>query len=97
MTLTKHDVDHVARLCKLALSPDEEDRMLEQLLSILEHVNRLSEVDTSAIEPTASVFNLKNVYRPDEVRPSLTPAEVLANAPEQEEQQFRVAAILEEG
>ncbi len=97
MSLTRADVAHVAALCKIALSDAEEARMVEQLTSILEHVNRLREVDTSAVEPTASGFDLLNVQRPDRVTPSLPPESVLANAPDQDQQQFRVPAILEEG
>ena len=97
MSLTRAQVQHVAMLARLALSPEEEERMREQLSSILEHVNRLQEVDTAAIPPTASVLDLRNVERPDVARPSLPPEAILANAPDRAGDQFRVRAILEEG
>ena len=97
MTLSRAEVEHVALLCRLALTEEELERMRVQLSSILEHVNRLQEVDTSTIAPTASVQDLINVTRPDQSRPSLPPEAVLANAPDREGDQFRVPAILEEG
>ena len=97
MSLTREQVEHVALLCRLALTDQEVERMREQLSSILEHVNRLREVDTSAIPPTASVLDLRNVMRPDRSRPSWPADDMLANAPDREGDLFRVRAILEEG
>jgi len=97
MTLSLEEVRHVATLCRLALTPAEEERMREQLSSILEHVNRLQEVDTSAVAPTASGLDLRNVQRADAARPSLPVEAVLANAPDRAGNLFRVRAILEEG
>jgi aspartyl-tRNA(Asn)/glutamyl-tRNA(Gln) amidotransferase subunit C len=97
MTLSLDEVRHVATLCRLALTPDEEARMQDQLSSILEHVNRLQEVDTSTVAPTSSGLDLHNVQRPDVARPSLPVEAVLANAPERSGNLFRVRAILEEG
>lgn len=97
MNLSLEEVRHVATLCRLALTPGEEERMREQLSSILEHVNRLSEVDTSAVAPTSSGLDLQNVERADASRPSLSPEAVLANAPDRVGNLFRVRAILEEG
>jgi aspartyl-tRNA(Asn)/glutamyl-tRNA(Gln) amidotransferase subunit C len=97
MTLSLDDVRHVATLCRLALTPEEEERMREQLSSILDHVNRLQEVDTSNATPTSSGLDLHDVERADEARPSLPPEAVLANAPDRAGDMFRVRAILEEG
>ncbi len=97
MSLTREQVAHVALLCRLSLTEEELERMRGQLSSILEHVNRLQEVDTSTIQPTASVLDLRNVARPDASRPSLPPEDVLVNAPDREGDLFRVHAILEEG
>ena len=97
MTLSLDEVRHVASLCRLALTPEEEERMQEQLSSILEHVGRLQEVDTSAVAPTASGLDLRNVHRADVSRPSLPVEAVLANAPDRAGDLFRVRAILEEG
>ncbi|MCL4508783.1 MAG: Asp-tRNA(Asn)/Glu-tRNA(Gln) amidotransferase subunit GatC [Chloroflexi bacterium] len=96
MQLTRETVQHVAMLCRLALTAEEEQQMLHQLSSILEHVNRLAEVDTSAVSPTASVLDLYNVERPDAAEPSLPVDAVLANAPDRSGNLFRVRAILDE-
>ena len=97
MTLSLDDVRHVATLCRLALTPEEEERMREQLSSILDHVNRLQEVDTSSVAPTSSGLDLHDVERADVAQPSLPPEVVLANAPDRLGDMFRVRAILEEG
>lgn len=97
MTLSLDEVRHVATLCRLALTPEEEERMQGQLSSILEHVNRLQEVDTAAVMPTSSGLDLHNVQRADVAGASLPPEAVLANAPDRSGDLFRVRAILEEG
>jgi aspartyl-tRNA(Asn)/glutamyl-tRNA(Gln) amidotransferase subunit C len=81
MALTLADVDHVATLARLGLSDAERERMRVQLSIILEHIGALSELDTDAIPPTASVIQMTNVWRPDEVKPSFTSEEVFQNAP----------------
>jgi aspartyl-tRNA(Asn)/glutamyl-tRNA(Gln) amidotransferase subunit C len=81
MRLTIGDVEHVAALARLGLSEAEKERMRDQLSSILEHIAALEEIDTAAIPPTAQVIALTNVMREDEVRPSLSVDQVLANAP----------------
>jgi len=93
--LTISEVEHIAELAKLGLSEEEKRTFQGQLSAILEHFETLQEVDTSAIPPTATVLPLRNVMREDEVRPSLPPELVLANAPEREENSFRVQAVLE--
>jgi aspartyl-tRNA(Asn)/glutamyl-tRNA(Gln) amidotransferase subunit C len=96
MALTQAEVEHVARLARLRLSPDELETMRRQLSQILDHFAMLSELDVSGVPPTAQVTGLTNVARADEVRPSLPRAEALANAPDQAEGMFRVRAIFED-
>lgn len=96
MALTDEQVEYVATLARLGLSDEERQRLREQLSSILGHIDRLRELDTSAIPPTAQVIPLAPVLRDDVVRPSLTPEQVLANAPRSENGFIRVNAILEE-
>jgi aspartyl-tRNA(Asn)/glutamyl-tRNA(Gln) amidotransferase subunit C len=96
MSLTRDEVEHVALLARLALSPDEVERMRTELASILAQVAILNEVDTSHIPPSASVLPLDTVMGDDDPRPSLTVDQVLSNAPAAEDGQFRVPAILEE-
>lgn len=95
MKIDRETVEHIAELAKLKLTEDEINLYAEQLSSILEHVESLQEVDTSAIPPTASVLPLHTVLRSDEARPSLPRDEALANAADQTDGQFRVDAILD--
>jgi aspartyl-tRNA(Asn)/glutamyl-tRNA(Gln) amidotransferase subunit C len=94
--LTRAEVDHVAQLARLALTEEEAERYRAQLASILAQVAVLSELDTEHIPPSAGVHPLRNVMGDDEPRPSLPLAAVLANAPDQEDGQFKVPAVFEE-
>lgn len=96
-SITRADVEHVADLARLHLSPDELDRMQEQLSRILEAVETLRDVDTSRVGPTASVIALENVMRDDEPRAGLGHAAALANAPLRDDPFVRVPTVLEEG
>ena len=94
--ITLAEVEHVARLARLALGADEKERMRSQLDAILGYVEQLRRVDTTGVEPTAHVLPLVNVMRDDEVRPSYPADAMLANAPDAQDGQFRVPRILEE-
>ena len=96
LKITLVEVEHVARLARLALGADEKDRMRSQLDAILGYVEQLRRVDTAGVEPTAHVLPLVNVMREDEVRPSYPADTMLANAPDARDGQFRVPRILEE-
>ena len=95
MKLSLAQVEHVARLAQLTLSDQEKELFREQLSSILEYAQRLQQLDTSTIPPTATVLPLENVMRDDQVRPSLPLADVLANAPDTKDGYFRVPVVLE--
>jgi len=92
-----HDlnVKYIAHLARLALTPDEEEKIGAQLGSILGYIEKLSEVDVTGVEPTAHAFPLVNVTRPDEIRPGLTNEEALANAPVTANGLFIVPKIVE--
>ena len=94
--ITLDEVEHVARLARLALVPDEKARMRSQLDAILAYVGQLQAIDTAGVPPTAHVLPLANVMRDDEIRPSYPPSAMLANAPEPDGAFFRVPRILEE-
>ena len=96
MALTLQDVEHVARLARLRLSPAELEKMRDQLSNILDQFQMLQQIDVSTVPPTAQVTDLVNVLREDEIRPSLPHEQALANAPEQQDGMFRVRAIFEE-
>ena len=94
MGLSRAEVEHIAELVKLALTEEEKEVFALQLSSILEHFQALQALDTTGISPTAQVIALKNVMRADEVTPSLSPEEALANAPQAEKGYFKVPAVL---
>jgi aspartyl-tRNA(Asn)/glutamyl-tRNA(Gln) amidotransferase subunit C len=95
MKLSREEVLHIARLARVALTEEEITRMSEQLSNLLEHFEDLQKVDTEGIPPTAQSVTLQSVMREDEVKPSLPPEDVLANAPRREGDCFRVRAVLE--
>jgi aspartyl-tRNA(Asn)/glutamyl-tRNA(Gln) amidotransferase subunit C len=95
MRLSREEVLHIARLARVALSEEEITRMSEQLSDLLGHFEILQRVDTGGVPPTAQSVTLQSVMREDEVKPSLPPEDVLANAPRREGDFFRVRAVLE--
>ena len=96
MEISKEQVEHVAKLARLEVSEDEKTTFARQLSSILTHIDQLKELDTTGVEPTATVLPTDNVFREDEVRPSLPQEQALANAPDQADGFFRVPKILED-
>ena len=89
------DIEHVACLARLELTDDEKARLREQLGVILEAAAKVSEVATDDVPPTAYAIPRSNVLRPDEITPSLTVEEVLSNAPEVEDDRFKVPKVVE--
>ena len=88
--IDREQVLHVARLARLKLSDEEVERMSAELSSILEHVERIGELDLDGVEPTSHVIDVENVLRPDEPRPSLPRERALAPAPDATDDGFRV-------
>jgi aspartyl-tRNA(Asn)/glutamyl-tRNA(Gln) amidotransferase subunit C len=95
MKLTQEQVRHVAQLARLGLTDAELESLSEELSQILEYVDKVSELDTEAISPTAQVGELVDVMREDAVRPSLGTELALRNAPDAEGPYFRVKAMQE--
>ena len=89
------NLKEVARLARLELTTEEEQKLATQLGSILTYIEKLKEVDVSNVEPTAHAFPLVNVTRSDEVRPSLSHEEATRNAPAQANGLFVVPKIVE--
>ena len=96
MRLDKQEVEHVAKLARLAVTEQEVEEFGRQLSDILNYIGKLNELDTSKVEPTSHVLNIQNVFREDRIMPSLSREEALAGAPETEEGFFRVPKIIEE-
>jgi len=95
MTLSNKEVDHIADLARLELTLAEKTLYRDQLSAILDYAARLRELDTSNIPPTSSVLPTRSVLRPDRSRPGLMRAELLRNAPQREDGQFKVPAVLD--
>jgi aspartyl-tRNA(Asn)/glutamyl-tRNA(Gln) amidotransferase subunit C len=95
VTITRAEVAHVARLARLGLSDDEMDRLASELDHILDAMQALRQLDTSAIPPTAQVIPLQNVMRDDVSRPCWPVEEILQNAPAVRDEQFLVPPVLE--
>ena len=96
MKLDLETVEHIAALARVGLTPDEMERMRDQLSAVLDHIQMLQEVNTDDILPTAQVIQQQNVMRDDVVRPSLPRELVLMNAPDQEDGYLRVNAVLDQ-
>ncbi len=88
--IEREQVLHVAKLARLQLSEAEVEKMAGELSGILEHVDRISELDLDDVPPTSHVVDLVNVLRPDEPRPSWPRDDVLAQAPDPADGSFRV-------
>jgi aspartyl-tRNA(Asn)/glutamyl-tRNA(Gln) amidotransferase subunit C len=89
------DIDHVARLARLALTDEEKAKLREQLGAILEHAAKVGEVAAEEVPPTAYAIPRSNVLRPDELEPSISHEDALSNAPESQGGRFKVPRITE--
>jgi aspartyl-tRNA(Asn)/glutamyl-tRNA(Gln) amidotransferase subunit C len=95
--LTDQQVRHVAKLARLSLTDDQVRQFRHQLTSILAYVEKLNELDTANVEPTAHAAALKNVFREDKSRPGMGIDKVLQNAPDGASPFFRVPKVLDLG
>lgn len=95
MSIQTKDVEHVAKLARLHLTDEEREMFTEQLNAILQYAEKLNELDTDDIAPTTHVLHLSNVMRDDVVEESLPLDKVFRNAPDEEDGQFKVPAVLE--
>lgn len=89
------NIQYVARLARIALSPEEEQKLGSQLGNILGYIEKLRELDVSSVEPTAHAVPLVNISRPDEIRPSIHNDDALRNAPAKANGLFLVPKIVE--
>jgi aspartyl-tRNA(Asn)/glutamyl-tRNA(Gln) amidotransferase subunit C len=94
MSLSREDVAKVSLLARLELTPAELDTMTGQLGQIVQYVELLSELDTENVDPMAHAVPLANVFRDDELAPSLSSDAMLANAPKADGQCYLVPAVL---
>ncbi|MFC5450046.1 Asp-tRNA(Asn)/Glu-tRNA(Gln) amidotransferase subunit GatC [Paenibacillus aestuarii] len=95
MSITKSDVEHVAKLARLELSDAEKEQFTEQLNAILKYAEQLDALNTDDVAPTSHAMPMVNVMREDVAGPSLPIDKVMLNAPDEEDGQFKVPAVLE--
>ncbi|GIN41767.1 Asp-tRNA(Asn)/Glu-tRNA(Gln) amidotransferase subunit GatC [Heyndrickxia oleronia] len=93
--ITKEQVNHVANLARLEFDEEQIEKFTKQLDDIISLAESLNEVDTTNVEPTSHVLDIRNVLREDKAKPGLPREEVLKNAPDQKDGQFRVPSIIE--
>ena len=94
MPVTVHDVEYVAALARLSFSEEEKQKLTSQLNEILHYMEQLNTLDTDSVEPLSHVIELQNVFRQDELRPSLPREEALKNAPSHTEEFFKVPKVI---
>lgn len=95
MKISRSEVEYVAGLARLSLQSDEIDSLTSEMDSILAYVEKLNELKTEDIIPTAHAVPVENAFRRDEVRPSLGTVKALQNAPDSEDGCFRVPKVIE--
>lgn len=95
MKINGKDVENVALLSRLEISPDQIDKFASQLSAILDYAESLSKVDTQHVAPLAHVLSIQNVMRADVVKPSLTREAAQQNAPETDNGYFKVPKVVE--
>ena len=95
MQIDRKQVEYVAGLSRLNMTPEELDRLVEQLSDIVTYFDKLNELDTDDVEPLTNPSGLANVFRADVSRPSLPREQALANSPEQTRGQYRVPQVIE--
>ena len=92
---SEFDIDHLAKLARLALTPEEKAVYSEQLGHVLHHIAELSKVDVTGVEPTAHAFAVSNVWQEDEIRPGLAVDQGLRNAPAKRASMIVVPKVVE--
>ncbi|BDC36485.1 MAG: Asp-tRNA(Asn)/Glu-tRNA(Gln) amidotransferase subunit GatC [Candidatus Methanoliparum thermophilum] len=92
--IDKKTLEHIGKLAKIELDDKDIDEFLPQLQSILDLFDEINSVETETVEPTFHVFGLKNVFREDDVKPSLDREDVLKNVPKKEKDYVKSPKIL---
>ena len=95
MSLTQQEVEHIAKLARLELTDEQQAHYREQLSAILDYIQKLRMLDTTDVPPTAGGGLTQMTLRADEARPSLSTAALLANAPQTEDEQFKIPPVFE--
>lgn len=93
--ISKEETEHIAKLANLKLGEKENELLSEQITEILDFVEKISDVKTDEVDPLANVVGIKNVFREDIVKPSLSQEEALSSAPRSYRGYFKVKAVFE--
>jgi aspartyl-tRNA(Asn)/glutamyl-tRNA(Gln) amidotransferase subunit C len=94
MSVTKKDVEHIAKLARLKVTEEEVEHYTGQLNQILEYVEKLNELDTEDVEPLSHPVENANVFREDKLKPSTRTEDALKNAPDKDDQHFKVPKVI---
>lgn len=94
MAISRKEVEHIAHLARLTLTEEEITLYSKQLNDILKYIDKLNELDVDQIEPMSHVLDIINVMREDKHLPSLSREEVMANAPDHDNEHFKVPRVL---
>lgn len=89
------NIDRVAKLARLALTPEEKATFSQQLGSVLHHIEQLGQIDVTGVEPSAHAFAVDNVWQEDVARPGLTVEQALRNTPAQRDNMIAVPKVVE--
>lgn len=95
MSITKADIEYVAKLARLNFTEEEKDKFTHDMQGIIGFVDKLNELDTTGIEPTAHVLPIHNVFREDCVEQSMDRDKILQNAPQKKDGAFLVPKVVE--
>lgn len=95
MSINQHDIEHVARLARLALTEEEKLLFTGQMGAILSYVETLNELCTDGISPTSHAVPMQNAFRPDQLTASIGLDKALANSPDHSDSYFRVPPVIE--
>lgn len=95
MAISKETVKYVANLARIELGNKELEKLAQQLQDILKFIDKLKQIEIKDIKPTSHILPIKNVFRDDQLRPSLPTQKVLMNAPQQEASSFVVPKVIE--
>lgn len=95
MSAPQLNIDHIAKLARLALTPEEKAKFAQQLGNVLHHIEQLAKVDVGGVEPSAHAAAVHNVWQEDIARPGLPVEQALRNAPAQRDNMVAVPKVVE--
>jgi aspartyl-tRNA(Asn)/glutamyl-tRNA(Gln) amidotransferase subunit C len=95
MSVSKKDVEHIAKLAKLKFDDKQKEKLQGELNKVLEYIDKLNELDLSNVEPLESINDAENVFREDEAKHGVTKEEALKNAPDKTDNFFKVPKVLD--